>query len=73
MVINNILGIIGLIIDIIGVLIIFFNTPTFNSKISDYSGWDNNKELKKKYFEPKCGLILIIFGFILQLLNYLTA
>jgi hypothetical protein len=72
--VNNNLAIIGLTLDILGVVIMYYNTPSYNSPISDYDRWDNGSGIspKKSFtrkFTTKHGLILIIIGFFLQLSN----
>ena len=72
---NNILAIIGLILDMMGIVIMYYNTPSFNSTMGDYGMPDENGVVPKKsfikQFEAKHGLILVFIGFVLQLLNYL--
>ncbi len=67
---GNTLSIIGLSLDIIGVGILFFYgmPPKYNN---GYVQTMPDKEFKRKEWISKSGFLLIITGFILQLIPYL--
>lgn len=60
----------GLCIDIIGVVLIFFNSPkiTYNTYIyNDQELKELNKKASRKYRYARIGLLLLVIGFGMQL------
>ena len=70
----KLIGASGLILDIIGAVLIFFNSPQISHEVYIYNQEETDrleKKARRNHLMTKIGLVLLIIGFVLQLLALL--